>query len=224
MKKYEVTLQTKDFLDIDEIFENSYEWSDGMYNQNTYQEYKKIFKSFIPKQYRQYLKIEEIKDFFRDDVLRTVCQAYTNDLESQVVDLASEYIKETIDENGVDVAYTLDYKGSTLLGFSEEIVLTFDRKQAVDFERSRGYDERNYLTFAEVVEENIRENKGKFYYNVDANYHWDDVAKLREGFDDYNEVIYVIEKLLKKKQAVVKSNIKRKIPLIYRQAKIDLVF
>ena len=221
--KYQVTLDTANFLSLDEIFEESYQWGDCLYNHETYQQYKKLFKSFIPKKYLKIVK-SQLPDLFRENVLRSVCQAYTNDLESQVVKLAEKHIRDTIDNNEIAVFYTLDFTGSTLLGFSEEITLTFDRKQVIQFDRERGYEDRHYMAFVELVEENIWQNKRNFDFDVDASYYWDKEAKLKAIWDDYNEVIPAIEKLLKDKQAVVKKNIKGKIPLIYRQKNIDKVF
>ncbi|MDD4242844.1 MAG: hypothetical protein PHG08_00895 [Bacilli bacterium] len=225
-KKYTVTIERIDLIDTDKELENSFEWGDWLYTDETFWTHKDYFEDFIPEKYKQYLSIESVQDQFEFDVKRCVADAYVQGMETKLIQIVNRFIKSTI-ENGIEelnnnLKYTIDFEGSTILAFADTIKLTFDRKNAIEFLRSQDIYDRINNTFEEVVLEFILDNKKSFSYDyLEPAWSWDNVQKLQIIFNDYNEVVPAIEKLLQKKKDLIKRMIKSGVPLIYRQAKID---
>lgn len=221
-KVYTVEIQTSDIIDPDEFLENSFEWGDDVYNWDLSDSFEECL-DFVPAKDHEFLEIESIKDQFENDVTRCYADAYVHSLEENLIKKMKAYVYDTI-HDALDYSPKVTFTGSTNIVFSDTITLTFTRLDHAKFQKERDFYERINTPFDEEIIDRILYHKRRFSYDdLDVSYGWNRTEKLQEIFNDYNEVIGAIENLKKEKYAAIKKSIKGKIPLIYRQLRIDRI-
>ena len=219
----EIKLEASDIIyNIDDYFEDSHEWVN--FNYSDINEYNIDFlKSLIPATKQKFLKNEDIKAIFKYDVVSIHEQAYIDSMASNLIDLISYHIEESISDNlplehVSIIGYDHNGEKSEFLTFSNHIIIKFKRVDVVKFQRSRNYYDRLDVNFENEVIDTILKNRGTFTYsNLDACYNWDNKETLKQLWDNYNETIPTINHFLKKNRNKLKDLIKNHVSIFKRE-------